>query len=1561
MAAEQYYTLHWPDLSNRDADFYAMGDDDYEGTERPLPEEAAYRVMLALPREGFGIHPKAVFSLSQAAVVSQLALYGIENEAGTAYTAIDVDDYARERLLVAIENALRTEYATPLGTPRFDVSPSLHGSDYFNFSVDLIDQQLTPLMLSKILKVDLFCTNTKEKQYPTAEDFFKEQYTAQRMDDVAGFMPIAKTNGLRTIEKISAADDFSVAGDFEATGFVVGADDRGRVNQHFNGIISVKDLRLYQSIAKRMPASVFQKNTDVLKTCVVVDWGTDSESPYSALLEGNNINRAFSDTLSKVRFSGVNTFSMPFLQNGTDTVVSSIHDPVGLKAGGGLRTRNTAMRRANDVSQFINDGVRLFFASTEAAQAAGFSPESIRPATEVLGDDAVVVAAMPQASAWVACPSVSASPALTTAIAVGVIQRGSAVVARSLSSVVDTVSPILRVGTEAVRQGIMLQGDTQRMTAQAVDMQTVDALADSRGMQSLREQVVQGLLTAAKGVGAALAEYNTGVMQANPTPYQTRLPAERFQAAMTTSVVMQRLSTVSKHMEEVLAQRFADAVAAQAAQKMGLSAGDSVNVDKTALKNRFSYWGWVEAGGSPDTYITAMEAVAQDVGSWGLDDDGAAPWYREAIAVLVADDDVMESAYFSIRGWVSRVAKLNGGTALVHGELLTEIADKQSESNALFARELLNAERVINERARAATADSVAQKQQALTERLTVSSAPAQRIEDFGEKIGGAHKDRRGRVSVEAIQASNDIELALLASKNALWPALDMREQIDSGVPLSLALLRKVVKNVLPTEAGEKDREGCTAYIEAVQQVRDICMEAESVADALADLLVYALDKDHIYGQLVIEANGTGKFDRTGARWGGKDPLTPYVRGKRQGAFHELYQGLTDLALSRYSHTNTHFLAAIMDTRDPTRAGTFNGKVTQAINVRLTDTATVTAVREAFKQDLLDFEAKRLADNPALDAEDNGVLLAAMQPFSRELPKEGLRLARARNKESRLTHEALEKRFGTAYPWNDTATTLLPFLRESYELVKPKKKTDAELESLNRTRQFDAKPHLANIEREGKDWRNGADVSPDIFTEMFGFRGVEFGEWVTQGERQTLLNFAYDSFMDLAEVHNLPPAAMSLGGELALAFGSRGRKGAAAHFEPARNVINLTRMSGAGALSHEFAHALDHFWAKQLAHRGQQEPYFLTDASGTQSSMRSFLRGVSPEQQATVEAAMEALRQVRQNSKTPVLTAENTEVLGKALALQVAQWATSWLNYGQPPEHVKSYDDRLTAFKQAVGIATDHTTSIRDAAGAVLHESLLTSITARRDAMLTAQCGSHTPWATDPDTVAKALQSFVSCWSVSTEDADDSLEKLDNRVQDFHLGSVAAPTKKDRRRPWEHWHRGAEQLAVFESVAAFCREWQAKAPEAAEAQRKVLAACTERLCYWIDSHPVELQKYLPSEQYSYHQRTVAADKIVKKGKAYYSTPVEQFARVFESVTYHKLAQRGDCNQYLVNGVDPDRQAAICQRWNGENLFVYLTPEEIPEQEKAVDALMEQTRECVLDALHRAEASTVSYG
>lgn len=138
---------------------------------------------------------------------------------------------------------------------------------------------------------------------------------------------------------------------------------------------------------------------------------------------------------------------------------------------------------------------------------------------------------------------------------------------------------------------------------------------------------------------------------------------------------------------------------------------------------------------------------------------------------------------------------------------------------------------------------------------------------------------------------------------------------------------------------------------------------------------------------------------------------------------------------------------------------------------------------------------------------------------------------------------------------------------------------------------FDRNTFRNQENREVKrEYRKG-DVSADTFMQEFGFRGVEFGNWVNQVERQQRLNSAYDALKDLALTIGIPERAISLNGELGFAFGARGKKGAAAHYEPDKIVINITKEQGAGTIAHEWWHALDNY----LARKGGDTLSYLTD------------------------------------------------------------------------------------------------------------------------------------------------------------------------------------------------------------------------------------------------------------------------------------------------------------------------------------------------------------------------------
>ncbi len=120
-------------------------------------------------------------------------------------------------------------------------------------------------------------------------------------------------------------------------------------------------------------------------------------------------------------------------------------------------------------------------------------------------------------------------------------------------------------------------------------------------------------------------------------------------------------------------------------------------------------------------------------------------------------------------------------------------------------------------------------------------------------------------------------------------------------------------------------------------------------------------------------------------------------------------------------------------------------------------------------------------------------------------------------------------------------------------------------------------PQLEHINRTGPDYRNGQEIVGQHYLDTFGFRGGEFGNWLNQLDRQASLNMGFEALKDLATALHISDKDIAFAGTLAIAFGARGSGNAAAHYEPLRKVINLTKMHGAGSLAHEWWHGLDDY------------------------------------------------------------------------------------------------------------------------------------------------------------------------------------------------------------------------------------------------------------------------------------------------------------------------------------------------------------------------------------------------
>lgn len=120
------------------------------------------------------------------------------------------------------------------------------------------------------------------------------------------------------------------------------------------------------------------------------------------------------------------------------------------------------------------------------------------------------------------------------------------------------------------------------------------------------------------------------------------------------------------------------------------------------------------------------------------------------------------------------------------------------------------------------------------------------------------------------------------------------------------------------------------------------------------------------------------------------------------------------------------------------------------------------------------------------------------------------------------------------------------------------------------------------------------------------------------------MNYGYEALCDLATALNTDKQSITFDGKLSIAFGARGRGNAMAHYEPMREVINLTKMNGAGSLAHEWCHALDDAFRKTLyptnTSKIGKHPAMLSDLSRMYKPMDELMKTLKYTSQTVEEA-----------------------------------------------------------------------------------------------------------------------------------------------------------------------------------------------------------------------------------------------------------------------------------------------------------------------------------------------------
>ncbi|WP_444668343.1 PLxRFG domain-containing protein [Cereibacter changlensis] len=412
-------------------------------------------------------------------------------------------------------------------------------------------------------------------------------------------------------------------------------------------------------------------------------------------------------------------------------------------------------------------------------------------------------------------------------------------------------------------------------------------------------------------------------------------------------------------------------------------------------------------------------------------------------------------------------------------------------------------------------------------------ASPAAKIEDFGQKLEGARKDLWSSYADKMAEAEDSNIAAEPLSKS--WPAPDYEKLIEAKVdPWTVAFIR-AARDAVPRKPAKAWK--LKGWVEQVQLLRKFSN----------DMMNSKVDRAEVERRITASPQLQRSI-------GGSIDLYLAVGHERS---------LQGIRLSAGSYS--------------VRAG-----------VAYSPAKTFWDVEMAAKSTAFSNMPKVIASAETREG--------AIEAFKKAVG--GLENKTRTDRQTKFIIYSTDRRqswtVGVKLGKNHIDLRNLPTVAEARKVIADE--SDALQAKLDRMRDIPSERRESNSPRVGADHRAGADVTPEQFAETFGFRGVQFGNWVEGAKRQADLNQAYDALLDLAGIIDIPAKAISLNGDLGLAFGARGSGGKnafAAHYEPGKMVINLTKKSGAGSLAHEWFHALDNYFARK---RGQKGTY-ITDNS----------------------------------------------------------------------------------------------------------------------------------------------------------------------------------------------------------------------------------------------------------------------------------------------------------------------------------------------------------------------------
>lgn len=426
-------------------------------------------------------------------------------------------------------------------------------------------------------------------------------------------------------------------------------------------------------------------------------------------------------------------------------------------------------------------------------------------------------------------------------------------------------------------------------------------------------------------------------------------------------------------------------------------------------------------------------------------------------------------------------------------------------------------------------------------------------IQDFGQKIGGAKKDlwRERNLMLSDLVDLNDAEKDKYIVKDRVWKKPDYQALVDSGIPVRVVYFMKLMRDATPTRPvlsyiDKRDntiKEKQEGYVSFVTDLRNKVMSLKEESEVLG------FYENFLFKNYLLSRRNSYSLELRPEAFGCVN--NKMLKAARQYDFRKIDREIKE---KQFCYTEEQKIQQLEENyfKRHTILTYDNDKVKFEEG---SDGYCRLNWHKGYS--LGNFKIKDESFNPDTFEIGKVMILLGNQIIEKNIDNE----------------EVAEKMIRDVF-------------KQNLEKQKNKEVTTTQLDSKKKRKGRLVPKQLEHLERQGEDYRKGIHARGADYLKVFGFKGGEFGNYMNEQDRIGSLDYCYDALLDMCKAIDIHPSNISLDNKLSIAFGARGSGNALAHYEPLLEVINITKLRGAGSLAHEFFHALDDIIGKKVGQNG---------------------------------------------------------------------------------------------------------------------------------------------------------------------------------------------------------------------------------------------------------------------------------------------------------------------------------------------------------------------------------------